>query len=169
MADVEDQPVLGRIEDAVDGDRQFDDAETRAQMSAGARDRIDHLVSDFARKLGQVTILELAQVGGIFDLVEQRGFRLMCHGRELFLMVLALLIRLDCGKTSAFQEPQPHNSKGVHPSGKGTNSSSSPGTMSKRPVRHSSFAFSIRSLEEETKFHQMYRFEFSAAPPKSIR
>ena len=28
-------------------------------------------------------------------------------------------------------------------------------TMSKRPVRHSSLAFSIRSFEEETKFHQI--------------
>ena len=42
-----------------------------------------------------------------------------------------------------------------HPAGSGTNSSSSPGTMSKRPVRHSSLACSIRSLDEETKFHQM--------------
>lgn len=51
MADIEDQPIIRRVEDAVDGDRQFDDAETGAKMAAGARHRIDHFVPDFAGKL----------------------------------------------------------------------------------------------------------------------
>ena len=34
MADVPDQAVGGRVEDMVQGDRQFDDAETRAEMAA---------------------------------------------------------------------------------------------------------------------------------------
>jgi hypothetical protein len=95
VADIEDQPVVRRVEDAVDGDRQFDHAEPGAEMPAGARYRIDHLVPDFACKLRQVAILELAQVGGIGDLVEQRGFRRLCHGRALFSVVLALLYSIE--------------------------------------------------------------------------
>ncbi len=50
VADIEDQPVVGRVEDVVDGDRQFDHAEAGAEMAAGARDRIDHLGAQFARQ-----------------------------------------------------------------------------------------------------------------------
>ena len=43
---------------------------------------------------------------------------------------------------------------GVSCAGKGMNSVS-PGTAEKRPLRHSVLAASIRSLREETKFHQI--------------
>ena len=71
VADVEDQPVVRRVEDLVDGDGQFDDAEAGAQMSAGARYRIDHLVAQFGGQLRQVLVVELSQVVGIVDLIEQ--------------------------------------------------------------------------------------------------
>ena len=52
-------------------------------------------------------------------------------------------------------------------SGSGMNSVSS-GTLAKRPVFQSSLACSIRSLLEETKFHQMCRGPSSAVPPRNI-
>ena len=53
-------------------------------------------------------------------------------------------------------------------SGKGMNSLSSPGTLSKRPSFQSALACSMRSLREETKFHQMWRGPSIAAPPSSV-
>ena len=41
----------------------------------------------------------------------------------------------------------------------------SPGTKSKRPAFQSALAWSMRSLREETKFHQMWRGPSMAAPP----
>src|SRR6185312_7774176 len=52
-------------------------------------------------------------------------------------------------------------------SGSGMNSCSC-GTGAKRPDFQSCFACSIRSLLEETKFHQMWRGPSSASPPRSI-
>src|SRR5262249_43978972 len=53
-------------------------------------------------------------------------------------------------------------------SGRGMKSSSSPGIFPNRPVRQSDFATSMRSLEEETKFHHMWRGPSSGAPPNSM-
>src|SRR5215471_2804857 len=57
----------------------------------------------------------------------------------------------------------------VHFSGSGMNSISSPGTLPKWPAAHSALACSIRSLREETKFHQMCRGPSMGAPPRIIR
>ena len=43
MADIEDQPVIGRVEDMMQRDSELDHAETRSQMAAGHRNRIDRL------------------------------------------------------------------------------------------------------------------------------
>jgi len=80
MPDVEDQPVVRRVENLVDGNGQFDDAEPGAQMPAGLRYRIDHLVTHFAGKLRQIAVFELAQVCGIADLVQQGRRGQGCHG-----------------------------------------------------------------------------------------
>src|SRR5262249_11341053 len=53
-------------------------------------------------------------------------------------------------------------------SGRGMNSASSPGILPNRPARQSDFATSMRSLEEETKFHHMWRGPSSGAPPNNI-
>ena len=58
------------------------------------------------------------------------------------------------------------NVRSTH-SGSGMNSLSSPGTVSKRPAFQSALACSMRSLREETKFHQMCRGPSIAAPPTS--
>src|SRR4029077_2931626 len=52
-------------------------------------------------------------------------------------------------------------------SGSGMNSCSL-GTCAKRPLFQSALACSIRSLLEETKFHQMWRGPSSASPPRNI-
>ena len=54
-------------------------------------------------------------------------------------------------------------------SGSGMNSLSSPGTVSKRASFQSAFACSMRSLREDTKFHQMWRGPSMAAPPRRTR
>ena len=45
------------------------------------------------------------------------------------------------------------------------NSISSPGTLPKWPAVHSALACSMRSLRDETKFHQMWRGPSIGAPP----
>ena len=54
MPDVPDQLVIGGIEDVMQGDRQFDDAKARAEMSAGHRHRTDGLGAQFVGNLLQV-------------------------------------------------------------------------------------------------------------------
>src|SRR5215470_4986268 len=56
-----------------------------------------------------------------------------------------------------------------HFSGSGMNSISSPGTLPKWPAAHSALACSMRSLREETKFHQICRGPSMAAPPRIIK
>ena len=51
MADVPDQPVLRRVEDVVQRDRQLDHAEARPEMTAGAAYRVDHLGAQLIRQL----------------------------------------------------------------------------------------------------------------------
>ena len=54
-------------------------------------------------------------------------------------------------------------------SGSGMNSISSPGTLPKWPAFHSALACSMRSLREETKFHQMWRGPSIGAPPRMTK
>ena len=53
VADVPDQPVVGRVEDVVQRDGQLDDAEPRAEMAAGDRYRVDQLGAQFGGELRQ--------------------------------------------------------------------------------------------------------------------
>ncbi|MEY5013212.1 MAG: hypothetical protein RLY69_927 [Verrucomicrobiota bacterium] len=49
MRDIEDKLVLGRGKHAVQRDAQFDDAEVRAEVTAGLRERGDQRVPDLRR------------------------------------------------------------------------------------------------------------------------
>ena len=75
VADIPDQPVVRRVEDVVQRDRQFDDAKPGAEMAAGERNGVDQLGAQFGGELRQVAFGQLAQVGGNADLVEKRRFR----------------------------------------------------------------------------------------------
>ena len=59
MADVPDQPVVGRVEYVVQRDRQLDHAQAGAEMAAGDRDGIDGLLAQFVRDLAKLARLEL--------------------------------------------------------------------------------------------------------------
>ncbi len=70
MTDVPDDPVLWRIEDVMQGDRQFDRAQVGRQMAAGLRHRLD---DEFAQFIGQRLELrprQLAQICRTVDCVE---------------------------------------------------------------------------------------------------
>jgi hypothetical protein len=73
MADIEDQPVFGRVEDLVNGNRQFHHAEAGTQMATGLRHRVNHLVAQFPCQFRQVTIVDLLEIGGEIHPVEQWG------------------------------------------------------------------------------------------------
>ncbi len=64
MAHVENEPVLGRFEDAMQRDGQFDDAEVRAKMPAGLRQDLDQLFANFFGELRQVLFVQRLDVGG---------------------------------------------------------------------------------------------------------
>ena len=78
MADVPDDPVARRVEHIVQRDRQLDDAEARAEMAAGHRNRADGLGAQFFGEPHELAFVEFSQIGGRVDLIQQRRFRL-CH------------------------------------------------------------------------------------------
>ena len=51
MADVPDDAVGGAVEGPVQGDREFDHPEVGAEMTAGARDRLDQKEADLLAEL----------------------------------------------------------------------------------------------------------------------
>ena len=64
---VPDDPIARRFEQAVQGDGQLDDAERRSEVSAGARHGADDGVADLDGQLGELDLVETAQVGGALD------------------------------------------------------------------------------------------------------
>ena len=54
VADVEDELVLRRVEDAMQRDGQLDHAEVRSEMAAGLREDFDQLIAHFLRELRQI-------------------------------------------------------------------------------------------------------------------
>jgi hypothetical protein len=71
VAGVPDDPVTGRLEDAVNGQRELHDAEVRAEMAAARRTGADQLVPDLAGEGLELGIGEIADVGRRRDLLEQ--------------------------------------------------------------------------------------------------
>ena len=72
VAGVPDDPVARRFEQPVEGDRQLDHAERRAEVAAGARDGADDRLADLDRELGELDLVEAAQVGRALDGREDR-------------------------------------------------------------------------------------------------
>ena len=60
VADVPDQAVVGRIEDVVQGHREFHRAEVRRQMAAGARHRSDEESAQLVDQRRQLLAAQLA-------------------------------------------------------------------------------------------------------------
>ena len=59
VADVPDQPIGRRVEDIMQRDRQLDNAEAGAKVTAGDRDRVDRFLPQFVGKLAQLAFFEL--------------------------------------------------------------------------------------------------------------
>ena len=75
VADIPDQPVVGRVEDVVQGDRQLDHAQAGAEMAAGDRHRIDQLGAQFGG--------ELRQLGSRASARRSAGMRTLSSKRRL--------------------------------------------------------------------------------------
>ena len=71
MADVEDELVLRRVEDAMQRDGQFDHAEIRSEMAAGLGEDVDQLIAHFLRELRQILFAKRFDVGWRTDSIEQ--------------------------------------------------------------------------------------------------
>ena len=80
MADVPDQLVGRGVENVVQRNSQFDDAEARAKMSTGDRHRADGFSAQFVGDLLQVLRVELSKIGGFRYAIKQRSDWL---GREV--------------------------------------------------------------------------------------
>jgi len=80
VADVPDQAIARGVENIVQGCRQFDDAETGAEMPARYRDGIDGFLTEFIGDLPDLFHLEPAQIVGGVDCVEKRRFAKYGHG-----------------------------------------------------------------------------------------
>ena len=64
MADVPDEFVLGRVEDVMQGDGQFDHAEIRTEMPAVFGQTGDHFLADLFGQFRQLVQRQLLDVGG---------------------------------------------------------------------------------------------------------
>ena len=68
VSDVEQDRLGGRIEDAVQRDRQLDDAEVRAEVAlTGTHGGIDQQVADLGRERGKFFSTEVTQIRGRTD------------------------------------------------------------------------------------------------------
>jgi len=72
VTDIEDQPVIRRVEDIVDGSGQLDNAEACTQVAAGFRHGRDCLGTQLVSELAQVLFGESAKVRRDFHPVQKR-------------------------------------------------------------------------------------------------
>ena len=75
VADVPEDLVARRVEQAVQGDGQLAGAEVGAEVAADLTDRVDDVGAHLLRDLLQLLVVELVQVGGGVDPLEQRSSR----------------------------------------------------------------------------------------------
>ena len=74
MPDVEDDPVVRRVENAVQGEGQFDDAEIRGEVTPRLSDRVDQIFPDLSRKGPDLFFGDPTQVGGRIDFCKDWSF-----------------------------------------------------------------------------------------------
>ena len=72
VAGVPDDPVARRLEQPVERDRELHDPERRAQVAAGDRDGLDDRLADLQGELGELDLVEAAQVGGPGEIRQDR-------------------------------------------------------------------------------------------------
>ncbi len=72
VADVPDDAVVGGVEDVMQGDREFDDAQPRAEMAAGDRHGVDHLGAHRIRHRLQLAFRHETQIRRLVHTIQQR-------------------------------------------------------------------------------------------------
>ena len=73
VTDVPNQPIIRRVEYVMQRDGELDHAEPGAQVPAGYGDSVDRFLPQFIGQLAQLAGVELPEIAGHFDAVEQRG------------------------------------------------------------------------------------------------
>ena len=68
MAGVEDDRVVRRVEDPVQGQREFDHSEIGPQMSTGGSDLVDQELANLDGQFGQLRLGKVLQISGSADL-----------------------------------------------------------------------------------------------------
>ncbi len=71
VAEVEEDPVLGSIEDGVESQRELDDAEIGTKMAAGFRKSLDQAGANLLGELGQLLVIQGFQIGGRMNGLQQ--------------------------------------------------------------------------------------------------
>ena len=71
VAHVPDEAILGRLEDVVQRYGELDRAEVRGEVAAGLGDGLHEEGAQLRGELGKLPAVQLAQVSGVGDLVEQ--------------------------------------------------------------------------------------------------
>ena len=75
VAGVPQDDVAGRVEDPVQGQRQLDRAEVRAEMAAGRRHRVDDERPDLLAQFGELLLVQALDIGGRLDALQDHGDR----------------------------------------------------------------------------------------------
>ena len=73
VAGVPDDPIAGRFEEPVQGDRELDDAEAASQMATSRRDGRDDDIADLSGELVQLGGGQIAEVGRAAERGKDRG------------------------------------------------------------------------------------------------
>ncbi len=76
VAGVPQDHIPGRVEGAVQGDRQFDGPEVRSEVASGPRDRVDDEASDLLGQRLQFAARESAKIGRLLDRRQQGEVRI---------------------------------------------------------------------------------------------
>ena len=180
------------IERVIDAFRDSEKQHVRQELAASLRQVVSQQLLPGARG-GRVPVLEMLAVSHAVAAQIRDGRTHMLAtqmeiGGEGMVPLERTLAELVRGRTDHprhrhVRHPQPRSAAevdrrplrgcrraggGVQRSGRGMNSTSSPGILAKRPFLQSSLARSMRSRELETKFHQTCRSPSSGAPPTSI-
>src|ERR1700730_11953773 len=75
MTDVHNESVLRRVKNPVQGNRQLNDTEIRAQMPSGLRKDADQFLPHLLRELWQILFAQGFDIRRRADLIEQKRWR----------------------------------------------------------------------------------------------
>ena len=71
MANIPDQPVMGRVKNIVQRHGQLDDAKRRAEMAAGFGDAFNGVPAEFVRESYQIRFRHLAEISRVANAIQQ--------------------------------------------------------------------------------------------------